>query len=230
MFAFAKHFVACCLAASIVTSAQAEEKTKLNEPEARALMAAMDREQTMLASYQSCPAEIFRSAVTLGSFFAAKEEATEKACALNPAGCLSACLTRHSEDHCYRLALALQEREDLVPPRYAQILFAAACAQGEPSGCTNRAAHLRNAMEASDPLQRLTGDELAACEHRSFKIACKNDDGWGCAMLGQSYRYGEGTQRNEAAARRFYKKACARGPDSQACGFARADLDEMRRQ
>jgi TPR repeat protein len=108
------------------------------------------------------------------------------------------------------------------------MLFASACALGEAAGCTNRAAHLRNDMDEGDPLQRLSADQLASCHHRSFKIACDKNDAWGCAMLGQSHRYGEGVRRNMGAARRSYRKACDLAPDFAACGFARADLEEMK--
>jgi TPR repeat protein len=125
------------------------------------------------------------------------------------------------------LALALQENESVVAPRYAQLLFAMACALGKASGCTNRAAHMRNAAEEGDPLERLSAKAKDRCQFRSFEIACDKNDPWGCAMLGQAHRNGEGVKKSVALARRSYRKSCRLDPEFAACDFSRRALTSM---
>ncbi len=205
----------------------AEQATKMNEHEARTVIAAMDRDQSLLASLQRCPADLFRKEAELGGSFPAHKTATKERCAAHPAECLSACVAGRSATHCFNLALAF-EQDEAIAARYKEMLFAKACALGDASGCTNRGAYLRNTMEDSDPLRRVSEEELKACQHRTFKAACRNNDNWGCAMLGQSYRYGEGTPTSQASARRAYRKACKLDPNFAACESAREDLEEMK--
>lgn len=229
---FAKLFSAAFLAAILCSStdAGAEEKARLDAQAARAVMKSMDIEPTLVAHSRSCPADVFRKDATVGGLLLPEEEIAEGHCARNPAECLSACLTRGSGVHCFRLAVAFQGVAEIAPTRYPQMLFATACALGKASGCTNRAASLRNAMADDDPLQRLTGKQLELCQFRSFKTACEQRDSWGCAMLGQSYRRGEGAAANKAWARQSYNKACEIAPDFGSCRFAKSGLEEMRRR
>lgn len=127
------------------------------------------------------------------------------------------------------MALAFQENESAVAPRYAQLMFSMACALGKASGCTNRGAHLRNAADEGDPLDSLSQEERDRCQFRSFKIACEKSDNWGCSMLGQAYHTGEGAKKNLSRARRYYKKSCKLDPDFAACAFARGALKSMKR-
>jgi TPR repeat protein len=66
-----------------------------------------------------------------------------------------------------------------------------------------------------------------ACQFRSFKIACRENDAWGCAMLGQSYQYGEGVTRSASMARSAFRKSCRLAPDFEACSFARDGIREL---
>ena len=210
-------------------AARAEnEAAALNDEEARAAVAAMDRDQTLLARYQACPADVFRKDATLGAPpLGDNADVTAAHCAKHPFECYAACTTKRSGEHCYRLALALQEQEKTIQPRYAQMMFQMACALGEASGCTNRASHLRNAASEGDPLTRLEPQAQDICEFRSFSVACERDDPWGCTMLGQAYKNGEGVRKSFAAARRFYMKSCRLNPDFVACEYARSALNEI---
>lgn len=70
-------------------------------------------------------------------------------------------------------------------------------------------------------------EELQACLLRTFATACREDDAWGCTMLGQSYQYGEGTPVDLFMARRFYEKSCSMAEDFPACDFARQQMESL---
>lgn len=211
------------------TSVAAEEKpAAFNAEEARAAIAAIDRDQTILSRYGACPADIFRKDATLGALLLGDDaDVTAEHCVKHPLECFTACTAKRGGEHCYRLALAFQEQEATVQPRYAQMMFQMACALGKASGCTNRAAHLRNAASEGDPLTSLAPNEQDKCEFRSFSIACEKDDPWGCTMLGQAYKNGEGAAKSHAQARRFFRKSCRLNPDFAACEYARSSLNEI---
>jgi len=71
------------------------------------------------------------------------KQVTRDRCAARPEECYQACIGKRSGECSFRLALALQENESVIARRYAQLMFAMACALGKASGCTNRAAHVR---------------------------------------------------------------------------------------
>jgi len=194
---------------------------------ARRATGEMDRDKTLQSSAHACPADVFRKEASLGGLLLGDEAVTRDHCAARPEECYQACLGKRSGEHCFRLALALQENESVIAPRYAQLMFAMACALGKTSGCTNRAAHMRNAAEEGDPLESLSAKANERCQFRSFKIACDKNDHWGCAMLGQAYRNGEGVKKSVALARRTYRKSCRLDPEFAACEFSRRALTSM---
>lgn len=207
-----------------------EEPASFNATEARAVIGTLDRDQSFLARYQACPGDIFRKEMSLGRLLVGDDaDVTADFCGQHPFECFSACSTKRSGEHCYRLALAFQENECVAQPRYAQMMFQMACALGKASGCTNRAAHLRNAADEGDPLTNLDQDAQGKCEFLSFKVACDKNDNWGCAMLGQAYQNGEGVGKNATLARLNYEKTCRLNPVFAACKFSRAALKDMRR-
>lgn len=210
--------------------ADAEEMpASFNASEARAVIGALDRDQNFLASYQACPGDIFRKEISLGRLLVGEDaDVTADFCGQHPSECFSACSTKRSGEHCYRLALVFQDNQSVAQPRYAQMMFQMACALGKASGCTNRAAHLRNAADEGDPLTKLDEDARGKCEFLSFKVACDKNDNWGCAMLGQAYQNGEGVGKSAISARRSYEKSCRLNPDLAACAFSRAALKAMR--
>lgn len=194
---------------------------------ARRATGEMDRDKTLQSSAHACPADVFRKEASLGGLLLGDEAVTRDHCAAQPEECYQACIGKRSGEHCFRLALAFQENEGVIAPRYAQLMFAMACALGKASGCTNRAAHMRNAAEEGDPLESLSAKASERCQFRSFKIACDKSDHWGCAMLGQAYRNGEGAKKSVALARRYYRKSCRLDSKFAACDFSRRALRSM---
>jgi TPR repeat protein len=226
---FARALAASALLWSVGFALAEEKGAAFNADNARAAMTAMDKDEALQARARACPADVFRKEATLGGLLLGDEAVTREHCAAHPEECYRTCVSKRSGEHCFRLALAFQENESVVAPRYAQLMFSMACALGKASGCTNRGAHMRNAAEEGDPLDTLSQDEKDLCQFRSFKIACKNSDNWGCAMLGQAYRNGEGARKSASKARGFYKKSCRLDPDFAACEFSRGALASMRR-
>lgn len=227
------NFIVALIASGLLLSAgliHAEERAApFNGDDARAATAAMDKDETLQARARVCPADVFRKEASLGGLLLGSEAVTRGHCAAHPEECYRTCVGKRSGEHCFRLALAFQENESVVAPRYAQLMFSMACALGKASGCTNRGAHMRNAAEEGDPLDALSQEEKDRCQLRSFKIACGKNDNWGCAMLGQAYRNGEGAKKSLSLARRYYKKSCKLDPDFAACAFARRALKSMKR-
>ncbi len=121
---------------------------------------------------------------------------------------------------CFSLARVLQEHGAPAFDRHYEPLFALACAIGKPGGCTNRGGGIRNGGYAADPSKSWSEAEKATCLRRTFKIACENEDAWGCAMYGQSLFTGEGGAQDDAAAAAAFEKSCAINPDFDSCEFA----------
>jgi TPR repeat protein len=199
----------------------------LNAPAAEKVIAAMRADPAVLRLYGACPGDRFRRAGG-GNPGAAQ---SMSACAANPSDCWRLCAQVGSGDACFFLARAFQ---DLRPnnERYSQILFTMACARGTASGCTNRAAGVRNGEYTADPLRNAATPRREACLARSFETACRNNDPWGCAMTGQAFENGEGASRDLARARVSYEKACALSQDQgfAACVRAREGLKSLDRQ
>jgi TPR repeat protein len=187
---------------------------------AKAVLDRMDANAEMSATYGACPADSFRRATaqTAAHLLAAKPTLAQ--CAADPESCHAACLGGQGSA-CFALARAFQENEQVAPPYAAQKLFSMACSYGYGAGCTNRAANLRNNLSENDPLRALAKRAREACQFRTFRIACQESDAWGCAMLGQSYQYGEGVNRSPPRARGAFDKACRLAPDFEACSFAK---------
>lgn len=222
----ARFVLAISIAATLRVGTAVAERTSgtLDADGARRVSAAMERDATLQASAGVCPADLFRKEASLGGLLLGEEPVTRDHCAAHPEECFQACAEKRSGEHCFRLALAFQENEKVISPRFAQLMFSMACARGKAAGCTNRAAHLRNAADEGDPLDSLSDRAKDRCQFRSFKIACEKADNWGCAMLGQAYRNGEGVTKSVALARRYYRESCRLDPEFDACAFSRRAL------
>lgn len=148
--------------------------------------------------------------------------------------CVEACVTGGSSAAFRQVARTIDlfdMPDDDLDRRRANAL---SCARGYPSGCTNRAAEIRNASIPSDPMAGQSERVRQFCTYRSFDITCNSDDGWGCAMLGQAFRLGEGVEADPDEARSKYRLACALhpGPERERteyapCRFARNGLAAM---
>lgn len=176
----------------------------------------------------ACPAAVFPK------WLAPSSTASTASCSSDPQACARACIQRGDADSCFFLAHVFEESEIPALALPARRLHAAACALGQPAGCTNRGGGMRNVPLDGDPwwAEDAAGADPARkerCLYDSFQLACDKGDGWGCAMLGQALAEGEGIKPDASAARRARDKACrlGGGPDSAACHFAREGAAEL---
>ena len=177
-----------------------------------------------------CPADIQDSLQSRRVLPVRGGAVTETSCAADLGRCAEACIDGRSGEACTWTAFILEMRDDALTEA-ALHGYALGCAKGDPSGCTNRGANIRNAARPFDPLSLRPREENASCLYRTFAAACAADDAWGCAMSGQTYALGEGTARDPEAAARLYRRACTlsgEGPDEESvkapCRFARGLL------
>jgi hypothetical protein len=97
-----------------------------------------------------------------------------------------------------------------------RLAHAHSCALGTAAGCTNRAARIRNLPDDLDPLWALSDADRISCLARTFRLACDNDDPWGCLMAGQSAALGEGSSPDLAQAQKDFERTCDLAPDKEA--------------
>ncbi len=218
--------LAACALLTAFAAVPQPARAGFDAAEARSVAAAINKDRRLGHMLRQCPADVFgkRQATARVSRAATGSKAS---CEANPAACFRACIQAADGDACLRLAHTFQGHDEVVRPLHAETLFTLACASGEGSGCTNRGAGIRNGDFAGDPFKRKPDHVQESCQYRSFKIACEQDDAWGCAMLGQSYEYGEGTRGNAALARAAYEKSCRLAPDFEACDFAKPRLEDL---
>lgn len=201
----------------------------VNRSEAHDVMGLIDGDPAVSRFYALCPGDQFnrrRGARTSDVSVASTEQS---ACAANPENCWKLCWERQSGRACFALARVFQDHgEDKAP--HSQILFTLACAGGYGAGCTNRAAGVRNGDYRDDPISAQPKQRREACLLRSFQRACTDGDAWGCAMLGDAYRLGEGASANKGRARANYTRTCAIAPNFSACEDAKDGIKALRRQ
>lgn len=185
--------------------------------------ALIDADPKLSGRYAVCPADVFGSE---RPFFGDLAEGIElETCERDPAFCHAACTQGQSGDGCFALARAMQENEPATKARYYEGLFTQACALGHGAGCTNRGGGIRNGNYEDDPFRHMDGTVREDCLFRTFEAGCGDEDAWGCAMLGQSYHYGEGVEADEDAALRYYRQSCTIDPDFASCDFARRRIE-----
>jgi hypothetical protein len=205
---------------------EARQEPSLQTAGATAVSAKMLVSRKATRALRTCPADLYEEGL-LSTREAAPRNFELADCARNRARCYRACIGGNMGEACFRLGQAFEARGRTGDSLRKQTLFALACAGGAGAGCTNRAAGLRNGRYPGGPLLALPRAARLTCEYRSFKIDCDLGGAWGCAMLGQAYRSGEGVARDAGLARQAYKKACSLAPDFEACEFAKSDLSEM---
>ncbi len=175
--------------------------------------------------FKICPAEIANSARPLWRSLVPGEPLDRGTCGEDIKACYRICMEDRNASACLALGYTLEAASPVVPQRWAQMLFAQACAAGSSGGCTNRAAGIRNGQYGGDPLSDADVDDLRRCFLRTFTLTCRDGDAWGCTMLGQSYQYGEGAPADMLMAKRFYEKSCSIAEDFPACDFARKQME-----
>jgi hypothetical protein len=207
------YIIAGVTVGAVLAFTRVDEERPADPPGAAALQQAADRLANVpgiVDLLATCPADAWLSRVDM----AAGDIWQQGACLSDFDGCLEACVAGNSATACRTTARAIELSDDPYAMDPAIDLsrrqaYALACALGSASGCTNRAAALRNAAQvAPDPLSDLTQGARDLCLYRSFSSACDAGSEWGCAMSGQSYHLGEGTTRDEARARVQLLRAC----------------------
>jgi hypothetical protein len=200
--------------------------SQLSAEAAKAVTSRMDENPQLRDVFAACPADKFRRAVADPALRLTVATTSTERCTADPAGCYHQCISG-SGSACFHLARSFQEHEGAVPPRYTQMLFSMSCGFGYGAGCTNRASSIRNYLREGDPFRGAGESVKGACQFRSFRIACRQDDAWGCAMLGQSYQYGEGVTRSARLARSAFRKSCRLAPNFEACDFSKEGIGEL---
>jgi len=156
-----------------------------------------------LPSLEQCPADVMPARAADSNF-------SLERCSTSPAQCLDRCRAGDAGD-CYATALVFQK---IKAGRVPEGLFLRACALGNVSGCTNRAAAMDNGSGVS-------------CAVRTFERACDRDDPWACTMMGLHLVHGIGVARNNDLARRALSKSCRFGDGDQACASAKTLLKKI---
>ncbi len=183
----------------------------------------------------ACPADLWRTRLTLWHrVFGAGDGWTVEGCRLRFGDCAGDCLDASDGSACLHMARIFEkdeERRYVMPAREA---YALACASGDPSGCTNRGAGIRNVPLDEDALSLRSGEEMAPCLMRSFAIACAAGDAWGCAMERQAHRLGEDGPVDAGTARERLTRACvlssekgSEGTEAAPCRFARGQMGRL---
>jgi len=131
--------------------------------------------------------------------------------------CLRFCRMDHVRA-CYWLAQELLRQQQ---EQASEIVFQRSCILGDASGCTNRAAFLRNA-NGDDP-------KVQSCTTRTFHQACEAKDAWACTMYGHAFRNGDAVPRDEARARHYFEMGCALSDSNTdpACESAQRAISEI---
>ncbi|MBE7201181.1 MAG: hypothetical protein INR70_25735 [Parafilimonas terrae] len=217
-------------AAEEVDTDAAARAALFNKAEAAQVSERLHAEPRMLRSFQACPADVFERERPFWRGLAEPRQPTERTCALHPADCYDLCVGWANGPACFNLAQAYEHHSlDVADELDRQRFHALACAMGYPAGCTNRAAGIRNGRYRDDPFRSAPLAKKQACEFRSFLIDCDRRGAWGCAMLGQAYRNGEGVTSQPQRARAAFRASCDISPKFAACDFAKGQLEQMDR-
>ena len=175
--------------------------------------------QVILDDLQQCPAD-------LSPKHTVRYVSKTKICRANLSACFDQCINAGDANHCFALALFLQENESL-DKKYAESLFARACANGLAGACTNRSAGLMNTNNANKDAKLPSGENIRECVARSFKETCGAQDPWGCTMLGVVYLEGAGVKKDAKRAEESLRKTCELSPNSEPCRYAMSVLQKL---
>lgn len=175
--------------------------------------------------YEMCPAEIAGAQRSWTSYIFPSSKVQPDACAKDAVGCLEQCLDDANETACFAIGRVLEEYAPEDHLTYSQQIYAVGCALGDPASCTNRGAGLRNATTEAE--LRRSKPDLGACTFGAFEYACTGGSAWGCYMLGQAYKAGEGADKDNAAALKAYNKSCTINPNFVACDNAKRAITRL---
>lgn len=118
---------------------------------------------------------------------------------------------------CYSLALAIQK--DKVAGEWEEPLFYRACALGDMSGCTNRAAGFE--------VQHPSDEKALHCAARTYENTCVHGDPWGCTIHGIHLMEGKLMKQDLKKARTVLGRSCKYGSEDPACQTARNVLSQL---
>lgn len=211
------------------TDAAAREAL-FNKAEAEQVSQRLHADPMVARAVAACPADVFERERPFWRGLATPRQPSERTCALHPADCYDLCTKWANGPACFNLAQAYEHHSlDVTNEFDGQRFHALACAMGYPAGCTNRAAGIRNRHYRDDIYRSAMSTERGVCEYRSFLLDCDRRGAWGCAMLGQSYRIGEGVAVQPLKARAAFGASCEINPKFAACDFAKRQLEIMDR-
>lgn len=217
------------LAEEADTDAAARE-TLFNKAEAAEVSQRLHVDHRTARVVASCPADMFGRERPFWRGLATPQRPSERTCALHPADCYGLCVRWANGPACFDLAQAYEHHSlDVADAFDGQRFHALACAMGYSAGCTNRAAGIRNGRYDDDTFHNDPTVDKSTCEYRSFVLDCDRRGAWGCAMLGQSYRTGEGVAAHPQRARAAFEMSCAINPTFAACAFAKQQIEIMDR-
>jgi TPR repeat protein len=209
----------------LIAPAQAlgdDDISPLSKAELRKVLERMPAERALTEFLPACPADYFGKSATLFDALGDREGTSEEVCAKQPTACLTECILGKNSETCFNLARIIQDSGEPTGPINTERLFAFACASGEPSACTNRAAGMRNGRYEGDPALEWPDEKLNGCLMRTFQLSCDKEDSWGCAMLGQAHFYGEGGEENMEKAKAAFERTCDLAPDFASCEFVQS--------
>lgn len=172
---------------------------------------------------ETCPADIWETRKGWRHWFGGSNGGWGTGwCQKNAAECINRCIEGMDGSACGAAAHTLERYQSADFGLASRRAFALACSLGNASGCTNRAAGIRNSPIAGDALSQDQSGETAVCLARSFAIACSADDAWGCVMEGQGHWLGEGTPPDLAKAEVRFIRTCTLhpGPEKEEFAFA----------
>jgi TPR repeat protein len=217
-------------AAEEVDTDAAAREALFNKGEGEEVSRRLLTEPIVARAIAICPADAFERERPFWRGLAAPRQPSERFCALHPADCYSLCVGWANGPACFNLAQAHEHHSlDVADEFDAQRFHALACAMGYSAGCTNRAAGIRNRHYRDDTFRSSPATDKPTCEYRSFLLDCDRRGAWGCAMLGQSYRVGEGVAAQPERARAAFAASCEINPKFAACDFAKRQLEIMDR-
>ena len=230
VFAILLTFVRSAGAVDEADTDAAAREALFNKTEAAAVSQRMRVEPLVTRSFTARPADTYAREPPFWRGLAKPQAPTERTCALHPADCYDLCVGWANGPACFDLAQAYEHHSlDVADELDRQRFYSLACAMGFAAGCTNRAAGIRNGGYREDPFRDTPLVDKWACEYRSFLIDCDQRGAWGCAMLGQAYRNGEGVAAQPERARAAFEASCAISPKFAACAFAKRQLERMDR-
>ncbi len=169
----------------------------------------LDNRHWLVQNMDTCPADLL-TPDGLHNLY------TEGQCDTAMFDCLTAC-RQGDAARCFNLGIEVQKLEDPGQDAFSESLFQHACAGGSVLACTNRAAGI----------SMIDADESNGCAVRTYQKTCRQDEVWGCTMLGHHLARGRGIEKDFTQAKQFLHKACDIDPDTEACDNAKDILVQI---